>query len=236
MDENKFHEGDFSEENLPENEQSVSETQGFEEDVSTMEITGFTKENEVYKKQSVGTEIFEWVQAIVVAFVVAMFLRTFVFTMVYVDGQSMEPTLHHAERMVVSRLGNNSLEYGDVVIFRPANSPETPYVKRVIATEGQTVSFDFETGETLVDGEVIDEPYILAYINEDRFGSFNPYFKSEEVVPEGHIFVMGDNRNNSRDSRYSEVGMVSVDDVIGKAVLRVWPLNRIGTDFNTDNK
>ncbi|MBQ3054217.1 MAG: signal peptidase I [Clostridia bacterium] len=187
------------------------------------------------KKDSMGNEIFEWVQAIVVALVVAMFLRTFVFTMVYVDGQSMEPTLHHAERMIVSRLGNDSLTYGDVVIFRPKYSPDTPYIKRVIATAGQEVSFDFEKGQVLVDGTALDEPYIMDSIDPDRFGNFNPYEKTSEIVPEGCIFVMGDNRNNSRDSRWDSVGMVSLEDVIGKAVVRVWPFNKIGTEFKLDN-
>ena len=206
-----------------------------QDDVTTMEINGFADgKAKAPEEYSMGREIFEWIQAIVVAFVVAMFLRTFIFTMVSVDGHSMEPTLHHAERMVVSRLGNDSLEYGDVVIFRPKNSPETPYVKRVIATAGQTVSFDFENGLTIVDGKVLDEPYIMATIDESSFGSFSPYFKTEEVVPEGCIFVMGDNRNNSRDSRFTDVGMVELDSVIGKAVLRWWPLNRFGTEFKVD--
>ncbi len=181
------------------------------------------------EKKSVGKEIFEWVQAIVVAFVVAMFLRTFVFTMVVVDGTSMEPTLHHAERMVVSRMNNNSLKYGDVVIFRPEMSPETPYVKRVIATAGQTVSFDFESGITIVDGEPLYEPYIYDTINSDKFGTFNPYTNPEITVPDGCLFVMGDNRNNSRDSRM--IGVIETEDVIGKAIFRFWPLNRAGVDF-----
>ena len=227
MDENRINEdGQINSEETIEKE-TLEEVD--EINLSALEEDGAEPEN-----GGLGKEIFEWVQAIVVAFVVAMFLRTFVFTMVYVDGQSMEPTLHHAERMIVSRIGNNSLEYGDVVIFRPKNSPETPYVKRVIATEGQTVSFDFATGRTLVDGEVIDEPYIMSTIDFDKFGTFNPYIKTEEVVPEGCIFVMGDNRNNSRDSRSEDVGMVSEDDVIGKAVLRVWPLDKIGTGFTVD--
>lgn len=220
MEDNKKPE--FNEEETPE---IIKEN--IPDDETTMEINGFVKEE---KPASLGKEIFEWVQAIVVAFVIAMFLRTFVFTMVVVDGTSMEPTLHHGERMVVSRMGNDSLDYGDVVIFRPEQSPETPYIKRVIATEGQTVSFDFETGVTLVNGVALDEYYIYDTIDEDKFGTFNPYTQKELVVPEGHIFVMGDNRNNSRDSRV--IGMVNVDDVIGKAVLRFWPINRFGGGFN----
>ncbi len=178
------------------------------------------------------SEVFEWVQAIVVAFVVAMFLRTFVFTMVRVDGQSMEPTLHHNERMVVSRMGNDSLKYGDVIIFRPnPEDPKVAYVKRVIATAGQEVSFDFEKGLVKVDGKVLEEDYIKDTIDAFKFGSFSPMGKTSEVVPEGHIFVMGDNRNNSMDSRAAGIGPVPLENVIGKAVIRVWPLDKIGTDL-----
>lgn len=192
-------------------------------------ITGFGEEGEPSKKM--GAEIFDWIQSIVVAFVVAMFLRTFVFTLVYVDGASMEPSLHNAERLAISRMSNNSLKYGDVVIFRPVRTPDKPYVKRVIATEGQTLSFDFETGDVYVDGEKLDEPYIKAKIDSMHFGSYSPEGKAEVYVPEGHLFVMGDNRNNSHDSRFDDVGLVSTKDVIGKAVVRLWPLDNIGTEF-----
>ncbi|MDP4117809.1 MAG: signal peptidase I [Bacillota bacterium] len=221
--------------NIPENNISEEDiTVSNEDTVSTAETTGLAAENkkeEPKEGSSVGTEIFEWVQALVVAFVVAMFLRTFVFTMVYVDGQSMEPTLHNAERMVVSRLSNDSLKYGDVIIFRPVNSPETPYVKRIIATEGQTVSFDYKKGLVIVDGKTLDEPYVMATIEPDRFGDFSKTGKSSEVVPKNCVFVMGDNRNNSYDSRYDAVGVVPINDILGKAVVRVWPVNKIGTSF-----
>lgn len=215
------------EKNLP--EENVGNP---EDDVTEFEITEISQEGE--KKNSVGVEIFEWVQAIVTAFVIAMFLRTFIVTMVYVDGRSMEPTLHNAERMVVTRLSNDKLTNGDVVIFRPQYSPKTPYVKRIIGVPGQTVSFDFDSGKVLVDGQEIDEPYIMDYIAPERFGSFNPYGKTSVEVPEDCFFVLGDNRNNSKDSRYDEVGLVSRDTIIGKAVCRIWPLNKIGDDFKVE--
>ena len=232
MDENRFEENIDNENNsVEENPEFPEQISAADEDETTMQIDGFTAEKS--ENSSVGKEIFEWVQAIVVAFVIAMFLRTFVFTMVVVDGSSMEPTLHHGERMVVSRMTDN-YEYGDVVVFRPVESPETPYIKRVIATEGQTISFDFSTGLTKVDGEVIYEPYIMEAISPYMFGSFNPYTKAEAVVPENCIFVMGDNRNHSSDSRTDSVGMVSEESVIGKVVFRFWPIDKFGTDFKVE--
>ena len=222
MDENKF-----PEENINNSENSEN-LQNNEEAGIVMQIDGLGSEE---KQKALGKEIFEWVQAIVVALLVAMFLRSFVFTMVRVDGASMEPTFQHQQRLVVTRF-DKEFKQGDVVIFRPVREPENPYIKRVIATEGQTVSFDFEKGTVLVDGVEIYEPYIKETINNYRFGSFNPYTKASAVVPEDHLFVMGDNRNNSSDSRMDDVGMVHEDAVIGKAVLRWWPLNEFSVDFD----
>ena len=230
MDENKIPEN--VENTQPEEVQEMPAVEKSEQENSevVVEING-VGEKEKQEKKSVGKEIFEWVQAIVVAFVVAMFIRSFVFTMVVVDGPSMEPTFEHGQRLVVTRY-DKSYKSGDVIVFRPENSPETPYIKRVIATEGQTVSFDFENGFVMIDGEIIDEPYIKDVIRNGYFFSFNPYTKPEIVVEEETLFVMGDNRNNSKDSRDSEVGLVREDAVIGKAVFRWWPLDKIGTNFS----
>ena len=90
------------------------------------------------KNNAIWMEVFEWVQAIVVAVVIAMFLRTYVFTLAYVDGDSMVPTLHNKDRLFVWRAGY-SAQVDDIIIFRPKLHQDTPYVKRVIATEGQTI-------------------------------------------------------------------------------------------------
>lgn len=225
MEENKFPEENINNETR---EEAVVESENTEEAGITMQIDGL---GDGETKKMIYKEIFEWIQAGVVAVVIAMFLRTFVVTMVQVDGASMEPTFHHAQRLAVTRF-NNEYKQGDVIIFRPVREPERPYIKRVIATEGQTVSFDFDKGTVLVDGVEIYEPYIKETIESYRFGSFNPYTKTSEVVPEDHLFVMGDNRNNSSDSRAADVGMVHKDAVIGKAVLRWWPLNEFTVDFD----
>lgn len=218
-------------EDLSENNESLKKDDTSSE--SEYVINGFSEKGAPVKKM--GMEIFEWIQSIVVAFVIAMFLRTFFFTLVYVDGASMEPSLHNGERLAISRLSNDSLKYGDVVIFRPVKNPDRPYVKRVIATAGETLSFNFETGDVYVDGKVLDEPYIKDKIDAMHFGGYSPEGKTEVVVPEGYIFVMGDNRNNSHDSRFDDVGLVSTKTVIGRAVVRLWPLDNIGTEFKLDN-
>ena len=176
---------------------------------------------------SLGKEIFEWVQAIVVAIVIAMAIRTFVFTLVNVDGESMEPTLHDSDRLIVTRLAYTP-EKGDIIIFRPDCDPEHPYVKRVIAMPGDTIDINKENGDVLINGEIIEEPYIKEHIRSFGTVSF------PAVVPEDHVFVMGDNRNHSKDSRFQEVGMVSYDSIIGKASFRFWPFSDWGSLYTDD--
>ncbi len=170
-------------------------------------------------EKSVQREILEWVQAIVIAVVLALVVRTFVFTVVRVDGASMEPTLQNNDRMIVWRLGYEP-KAGDIVIFNPPSYPKNTYwVKRVIATEGQTVKIDYTTNSVYVDGEKIDE----SYLGEEML-DLNYKF-SEVTVPKDCVFVMGDNRNHSSDGRM--IGTFSKDCIVGEAVLRFWPFNNI---------
>ncbi len=177
-------------------------------------------------------EIRDWVVAIAIAIVLALLIRNFVFTLVKVQGASMQPTLHENDRLYVNRFFYKP-EKGDVVIFEPASDPDRPYVKRVIATEGDTVYIDFETGDVYVNDQLLDEPYIKektthtgSYIMEliasGRYSKDNPI-----VVEKDKIFVMGDNRNNSKDSR--ELGQVPEDEIIGGAVFRFWPIGDFGS-------
>ena len=182
------------------------------------------------------TELWEWVKTIVIAVLIAVLLKTFVLTLAKVDGQSMEPTLQHADRMYVNKLLYTP-ERGDVVIVETGDPNAPFYIKRVIAAEGDTLFINFNTGDVYVNGEIIDEPYIAEpthrsgeYINrlmaKGKFSLENPI-----VIGEDQVFVMGDNRNNSKDSR--EIGPVSVDDITGHAVFRFWPLNNMGnTDYS----
>ena len=176
-------------------------------------------------------ELRDWVVAILLAVLIAFVVREYVFTLVKVQGQSMEPSLHHDDRLYVNRFFYTP-EKGDVIIFEPATDPNRPYVKRVIATEGDTVYIDFKTGDVYVNDEVIDEDYIKDETRE--MGSYisdliknEKYSKSSPIVIQpGYIFVMGDNRNNSKDSRH--LGPVPIEEVMGGAVFRFWPLNDIG--------
>ena len=169
-------------------------------------------------------EALDWVTSIAVALIIALLIRRFVFTLVRVDGPSMNPTLTHNDTLFTSRLMYTP-EVGDIIIFRPPASPKTPYVKRVIATEGQTVDIDPLTGTVTVDGKAYDEPYIAEPIQPSRMGDMEYPF----TVPEGTVFVLGDNRNNSHDSRDSDVGAVPVKNIIGKAQFRLLPLSTFGS-------
>lgn len=177
-------------------------------------------------------ELRDWVVAILIAVVAALVIRNYVFTLVKVQGQSMEPTLENADRLYVNRLFYTP-EKGDVIIFVPKTDPDRPYVKRVIATEGDTVYIDFNTGKLFVNGQHIEEPYIKektklsgSYINGlIKQGKYSP--DKPIIVQKGHVFALGDNRNNSKDSR--EIGQVPIEEILGGAVFRFWPLDSIGS-------
>ena len=203
----------------------------FNENNIENEVEEVLEEVEEPKKTNWVKELREWAVAIIAAVLIALFVRQFVFTLVNVKGASMEPSLHENDRLYVNRLFYKP-EKGDVVIFRPKSDPKRPYVKRVIATEGNTVYIDFRTGEVYVNDEIIDEPYIKAkskaihgYISklmrEDRYSKEDPI-----LIQKGYVWCMGDNRNNSLDSR--ELGPIPVEDLIGGAVFRFWPLDSIG--------
>ncbi len=205
---------DEFEKNAQENPEEVSE-----------DIIEETFEDELDEpKKGVLREILDWLVCIVVAVAIALVIRNYVFTLVNVSGHSMDPTLNDRDVLYVNRFMYEP-EIGDIIVFEPKNSPETPYVKRVIALEGQTVEFDYDTGSVIVDGKVIDEDYILEPIDALHFGNMTyPY-----TVPEDHIFAMGDNRNNSSDSRLTSVGAVSEESIIGKAIFRIIPFGQFGS-------
>ncbi len=204
---------------------------------STEEITSETEgitevEEKPVEKVSWIKELRDWVIAIVIAVLVATVVREYVFTLVKVQGQSMEPSLHNNDRLYVNRFFYTP-EKGDVVIFEPASDKNHPYVKRVIATGGDTVYIDFNTGKVYVNDKLIKEDYIkeptkikgdyiLSLIKEDKYSRDNPI-----VIQPGYIFAMGDNRNNSKDSRH--IGPVPIEEIMGGAVFRFWPLGDAGT-------
>ena len=171
------------------------------------------------KKQTEGRGAYEWVQALVCSVLVVVLVFTFCIRLIGVDGHSMVPTLQDGDRLLVTTsLLSGEYKYGDIVIIQKgAFAGGEPIVKRVIATGGQTVDIDFETGAVYVDGALLEEDYIneLTFVEE---GTEFPL-----TVPEGSIFVMGDNRNHSSDSRDASLGTVDTRYVIGRAVFLAFP-------------
>ncbi|MCI2057018.1 MAG: signal peptidase I [Oscillibacter sp.] len=177
------------------------------------------------KKDTGG--LFEWVQAMVCTVLVIVLLFSFAVRLVGVDGHSMVPSLQDGDRLlVINSLLDENYQRGDIVVLRKASFMEEPIVKRVIATAGQTVNIDFSTGSVFVDGQLLEEDYI----NELTLTMEGTQFPL--TVPEGAIFVMGDNRNNSTDSRDSRVGTVDTRYVIGRAVFLAFP----GADYETEKR
>ena len=169
-------------------------------------------------------EIYEWIQCLVFALIFCVVMFVFLFRLVDVVGDSMNPTLEDGDKMVVSDLFYKPKQ-GDIIIFRKDEYKSRALVKRVIATEGQTVEIDFTKGRVYVDGELLDEPYIA----EPTKNQID--FTGTQIVPEGCVFVMGDNRNESADSRDSRIGMIDERLIIGKVLLTVYPLNHMGSPY-----
>lgn len=173
------------------------------------------------RKRSAMEEVYDWVEAAMMAVVCVVLIFTLVVRLTGVDGDSMLPTLENKDRLLITRLGH-SPQQGDMVVVTKPNRRGEPLVKRVIATGGQTVEIDFKAHTVSVDGVELEEPYIA----EPTALYYDMTFP--QTVPEGSLFLMGDNRNNSWDSRDSEVGMVDERYVMGKVIYRLLPYNRMG--------
>lgn len=156
---------------------------------------------------------------------------TFVIRMVGVSGPSMTPTLLDGNYVLVqSNFTYKNVEVGDVVVMLVRSYDDQPIVKRVIATEGQTVDIDFLEGKVYVDGVLLDEPYINNYADYPYQTTLDYALGMQYplTVPEGKLFVLGDNRLHSADSRYAEIGLVDERCVLGRVMLTVWPFSEIG--------
>lgn len=173
------------------------------------------------EKGSPVRELYEWLETVVFSVVAVVLVFTFFCRTVGVDGSSMEPTLHHGDRVVISHLLYRPAP-GDIVVITQPNSADVPIIKRIVADEGQIVSIDFEAGTVWVDGQALEEPYTL----EPTYLSRDVQFPVE--VPPGCVFVLGDNRNRSLDSRDSGIGMIDKQYILGKAVFRLFPLKGAG--------
>ena len=169
---------------------------------------------------SLGEEIKDWIVSIAIAVVLAFFIRYFIVELYLVDGPSMRPTLQSAERLVVNKFiyRFRPPERGEILVFRYPRDPSRDFIKRVIAGPGDTI--EIRDGRVYVNAALLNEPYILSKTR----GNY-----PLATVPDGHIFVMGDNRNNSEDSRFADVGFVPFDLIKGKAMLVFWPISQFKT-------
>ena len=166
------------------------------------------------------SEIYDWLQCVVSALLFCILFFVFVARIIGVVGTSMFPTLENGDRVFISNAfyepGN-----GDIVVFRKEAFRREPLVKRVIAVGGQEVDIDFENGVVTVDGKILQEDYI-ADLTRTRLNFTGPL-----TVPEGQLFVMGDNRNDSLDSRYTSIGLVDERYIMGKVYFVVMPFSNI---------
>ncbi len=186
------------------------------------------------RADTIARDVLDWVETFAVALCAVVLLFTFVFRVVTVDGESMENTLHDGEKLIISDLFYTP-KTGDVIITSvPEYYGDEPLVKRVIATGGQTVDIDFKNWIVTVDGKPIAidengeptyEPYVKYVAGQDMIKE-NHSMSYPLTVPEGYVFIMGDNRNDSSDSRY--FGVVDERNIIGKVYFRIFPIGKMG--------
>ncbi|MDT3995239.1 signal peptidase I [Mammaliicoccus sp. H-M34] len=173
-------------------------------------------------------KIFEWAIAIIIALVLLFIVRTFLFIGYIVDGDSMEPTFHDGDRLIVNKLVKNigQIDNGDVIVFH-ANK-ESDFIKRVIGLPGDTV--EMKNNKLYINGTQVNERYLNDNIKTDDFSTRTIQGSKSDVIPNNEYLVLGDNRGNSRDSR--EIGFVHEKDIVGKVNLRYYPFDKIDVNFD----
>ena len=181
------------------------------------------EQEELSSGDSLKLDLYFWLQALVLALVALILLFTFVGRITPVVGESMVPTLHHGDMLILQSLGYKPRQNDVVVLTKAFRDVDGPIVKRVIAVGGQTVDIDYDAGTVAVDGQVLDEPYI-------HEAMLCPTYENQThiEVPEGSIFVMGDNRNHSSDSRDVTLGTVDTRYLLGKAEFICFPFSDFG--------
>lgn len=174
-----------------------------------------------YSTNKYSKYAFDFVKTIIIVFIIAVIIFTMFIRDVSVVGNSMNDTLYDGDKVLMTNFMYQP-KCGDIVAITAENVAEKRIIKRVIATEGQSLYIDYKKNKVYVDGVLIDESYVSSATIESENSYSVPY-----VIPENKLFVMGDNRMVSLDSRSSEIGLVSVDDVIGKAQFVLFPFERI---------
>lgn len=178
------------------------------------------------------SEWFDWIKALLIAFALAFIVRTFFFAPIVVDGPSMMPTLHDRDQMIVNKFlyEINEPERFDIVVFHASEKKD--FIKRVIGLPGEHVAVKDDV--LYINGQKVKEPFLAQYKQEMvSHQSYTEDFQLEDLpggyktIPEGHVLVLGDNRNNSTDSRI--LGLVSTDKIVGKTSLIYWPFDRMQT-------
>ncbi|MCQ2478607.1 MAG: signal peptidase I [Clostridia bacterium] len=182
------------------------------------------------------SDFFDWIEVIVSAIVVVVILFTFILRVATIEGRSMQNTLFDGEKVIISNLFYEP-KAGDIVVIsrnkentvdyysESISHSKMPIIKRVIATEGQTVDIDFDKGKVYVDNKLVDD----SYTKEGRTNlCYNDGIEFPLIVKEGCVFVLGDNRNDSLDSRSSQIGQVDTRYILGRVIIRIFPFNKIG--------
>lgn len=176
------------------------------------------------EKGSLASDLFDWAEALVYALALLVVVCAFFVRLSGVQGTSMYPTLDNGDQLLLLSFGYNEPERGDIVVLMADDFMDQPLVKRVIGIGGDVIDMD-PSGTVTVNGEALYEPYINDLNGQDMYLGDIQF---PLTVPDGQVFVMGDNRNGSSDSRKAEVGTIPYEIIVGKAVFRLFPFNRMG--------
>jgi signal peptidase I len=186
------------------------------------------KQKKEKKKKTFAQELVSTFFTIIIFTGIFLFIQRYLFAPVDVEGDSMEPTLSHEDRLILNKMGE--IERFDIIVFPAPDDPDKQYIKRVIGLPGDELQYRNDV--LYIDGQPVEEPYLEGL--EDAEGLYNyttgdfslETLYGEEVIPEEQYFVLGDNRLNSKDSR--AFGFVEEESIIGKTSLRIWPFEEIG--------
>ena len=171
-------------------------------------------------------DLFTWLQALTFALMIIMIVFTFFARIIGVDGHSMEPTLQDRDMLLLQCAGYEPRQGDVVVLHKSFSTTGEPIVKRVIAVGGQSVHIDYDTSTVYVDGEPVDDSYLGEPMVQPGSSTMQG---TDWDIPEGSVFVMGDNRNNSSDSREESLGPVENQYVLGRALVVLFPFSHFGS-------